>query len=214
MSSKRDYYAVLGVGRNATDQEIKSAYRKLALQFHPDRNPEKTEEATEKFKEITEAYSVLADADKRAAYDRFGHAGVGGMPDFRPRFFPASKIFSEISSASGTSSDSVAAAAAEASAAPTCVTIWKFLSRKPPRALTPKSRFHAGKLVRNVAAAGREREASRSRARLAAGEDRFIARGDFLLSRAPARTAAAWVKSFSNAATSATVRAAGSKKKF
>lgn len=87
MSSKRDYYAVLGVGRNATDQEIKSAYRKLALQFHPDRNPEKTEEATEKFKEITEAYSVLADADKRAAYDRFGHAGVGGMPDFSSTIF-------------------------------------------------------------------------------------------------------------------------------
>jgi len=75
--SKRDYYEVLGVGREATDQEIKSAYRKLALKFHPDRNPG-NKDAEEKFKEAAEAYSVLADADKRAAYDRFGHAGVAG----------------------------------------------------------------------------------------------------------------------------------------
>jgi molecular chaperone DnaJ len=77
LNSKRDYYEILGVGRDATDQELKSAYRKLAMQNHPDRNPESKDEATEKFKEITEAYGVLADAQKRAAYDRFGHAGVG-----------------------------------------------------------------------------------------------------------------------------------------
>ncbi|MDP1570526.1 MAG: molecular chaperone DnaJ [Vicinamibacterales bacterium] len=75
--SKRDYYEVLGVGRSAGDQEVKSAYRKLALQYHPDRNPG-DKAAEEKFKEAAEAYSVLADADKRARYDRFGHAGVGG----------------------------------------------------------------------------------------------------------------------------------------
>jgi len=74
---KRDYYEVLGVQREASDQEIKSAYRKLALQFHPDRNPNNPD-AEEKFKECSEAYAVLADGDKRAAYDRFGHAGVGG----------------------------------------------------------------------------------------------------------------------------------------
>lgn len=88
--AKRDYYEVLGVGRSASDQEIKSAYRKLALQVHPDRNPENTEEASEKFKEVTEAYSVLADPQKRAAYDRFGHAGVsntGGFPDFNATIF-------------------------------------------------------------------------------------------------------------------------------
>jgi molecular chaperone DnaJ len=85
LNHKRDYYEILGVGKNATDPEIKSAYRKLALQNHPDRNPENAEEATEKFKEITEAYGVLADPQKRAAYDRYGHAGVsgaGGQPDF------------------------------------------------------------------------------------------------------------------------------------
>jgi molecular chaperone DnaJ len=76
-NGKRDYYEVLGVARAATDQEIKSAYRKLALQFHPDRNPNNPD-AEEKFKECSEAYAVLADGDKRAAYDRYGHAGLGG----------------------------------------------------------------------------------------------------------------------------------------
>ena len=75
--TKRDFYEILGVSRTASDQDIKSAYRKLALQHHPDRNPgDKT--AEEHFKEAAEAYSVLADADKRARYDRFGHAGVAG----------------------------------------------------------------------------------------------------------------------------------------
>ena len=77
MNGKRDYYDVLGVVRTSNDQEIKSAYRKLALQFHPDRNPG-NKEAEEKFKEAAEAYSVLSDPQKRANYDRFGHAGVGG----------------------------------------------------------------------------------------------------------------------------------------
>lgn len=75
--SARDYYEVLGVGKNAGEAEIKSAYRKLALKYHPDRNPDNAE-AEAKFKEAAEAYSVLADADKRARYDRFGHAGVSG----------------------------------------------------------------------------------------------------------------------------------------
>ncbi len=84
MNDKRDYYEVLGVPRSASDQELKSAYRKLALQYHPDRNPENTHESTERFKEITEAYSVLADPQKRAAYDRFGHAAVSGSGGFQP----------------------------------------------------------------------------------------------------------------------------------
>ena len=91
MNQKRDYYEVLGVNRGATDQEVKSAYRRLALQHHPDRNPDNKEASEERFKEITEAYSVLADSDKRAAYDRFGFAGVGGgggaAPDFSSTIF-------------------------------------------------------------------------------------------------------------------------------
>ena len=75
--SKRDYYEVLGIGREATDQQVKSAYRKLALKHHPDRNPG-NREAEERFKEAAEAYAVLADREKRSLYDRFGHAGVTG----------------------------------------------------------------------------------------------------------------------------------------
>jgi molecular chaperone DnaJ len=75
-SVKRDYYEVLGVQRGASEQEIKSAYRKLALQYHPDRNPNNPS-AEEKFKEASESYAVLADSEKREMYDRFGHAGVG-----------------------------------------------------------------------------------------------------------------------------------------
>jgi molecular chaperone DnaJ len=75
--TKRDYYEILGVGREAGDPEIKQAYRKLALKYHPDRNPDDPG-AEESFKECSEAYSVLSDGQKRAAYDRYGHAGVQG----------------------------------------------------------------------------------------------------------------------------------------
>lgn len=75
--SKRDYYEVLGVAKGASADEIKKAYRKMALKYHPDKNPG-NKEAEEHFKEAAEAYDVLSDADKRARYDRFGHAGMGG----------------------------------------------------------------------------------------------------------------------------------------
>src|ERR1700761_9702615 len=78
---KADYYEILEVERTASDSEIKTAYRKLAMKWHPDRNPNNPE-AEEKFKACSEAYAVLSDADKRAAYDRFGHAGVGGAGGF------------------------------------------------------------------------------------------------------------------------------------
>ncbi|MEY3059082.1 MAG: molecular chaperone DnaJ [Bacteroidota bacterium] len=75
--SKRDYYEILGVSKSASADEIKKAYRKVAMQFHPDRNPG-DKEAEEKFKEAAEAYEVLSDQDKRSQYDRYGHAGVNG----------------------------------------------------------------------------------------------------------------------------------------
>ena len=83
--SKRDYYEVLGVTKTSTEVEIKTAYRKLAMKYHPDRNQgEKAKEAEEQFKECKEAYEMLSDSQKRAAYDQYGHAGVdpsmrGGM---------------------------------------------------------------------------------------------------------------------------------------
>lgn len=77
MVEKRDYYEILGVGKNASDDEIKKAYRKLAVKYHPDKNPG-DKEAEAKFKEINEAHDVLSDKQKRARYDQFGHAGVGG----------------------------------------------------------------------------------------------------------------------------------------
>lgn len=77
MAEKRDYYEVLGLKKDATAEDIKKAYRQLALKYHPDRNPD-NKEAEEKFKEAAEAYSVLSDADKRARYDRFGFSGMNG----------------------------------------------------------------------------------------------------------------------------------------
>ena len=77
MADKRDYYEVLGVSRDASPEEIKKAYRKAAIQFHPDKNPG-DKNAEEKFKEAAEAYDVLSNPDKKARYDQFGHAGMGG----------------------------------------------------------------------------------------------------------------------------------------
>ena len=74
---KRDYYEVLGVSKNATDKEIKKAYRQLARKYHPDNNKDADAEA--KFKEVSEAYEVISDANKRKAYDQYGHAGVSGF---------------------------------------------------------------------------------------------------------------------------------------
>ncbi|HET8697142.1 MAG TPA: molecular chaperone DnaJ [Gammaproteobacteria bacterium] len=96
--SKRDYYEVLGVGRDAPEAELKKAYRRLAMKFHPDRNPNDAD-AEAKFKEAKEAYEILSDSDKRAAYDRFGHAGVHGSPGMGGGFGGAdafSDIFGDV----------------------------------------------------------------------------------------------------------------------
>jgi len=89
-AQQRDYYEILGVAKVASVEEIKSAYRKAALKWHPDRNPENKSEAEHKFRECTEAYSVLSDAQKRQVYDTYGReglAGIGGQPDFNGTVF-------------------------------------------------------------------------------------------------------------------------------
>ena len=96
MATKRDYYEVLGLSKGASAEEIKKAYRKLAVKYHPDKNPG-DKEAEEKFKEAAEAYSVLSDPDKKARYDQFGHAGVEGAgPDFSNGFGDLNDILNEM----------------------------------------------------------------------------------------------------------------------
>ncbi|MDQ2918600.1 MAG: DnaJ domain-containing protein, partial [Verrucomicrobiota bacterium] len=100
--TKRDYYEVLSVSREATGEEIKRSYRKLAVKFHPDKNPDDAK-AEENFKELGEAYDVLMDADKRAAYDRYGHAAFaqGGSGFGRGGFHDPFDIFREVFGAGG-----------------------------------------------------------------------------------------------------------------
>ena len=96
MATNRDYYEVLGVSKGASAEEIKKAYRKLAVQYHPDKNPG-DKEAEEKFKEAAEAYSVLSDPEKKARYDQFGHAGVDGAgPDFSGGFGDLNDILNDL----------------------------------------------------------------------------------------------------------------------
>src|SRR5438477_3558019 len=97
MAEKRDYYEILTVERSASEEEVKRAYRKLAVKFHPDKNPNDPH-AEEKFKELGEAYDVLMDPDKRAAYDRFGHAAFapGGVGFGRGAFHDPFDIFREV----------------------------------------------------------------------------------------------------------------------
>jgi molecular chaperone DnaJ len=94
MSQKRDYYEVLGISKSASEAEIKKAYRKLALQYHPDKNPDDAK-AEEKFKEAAEAYEVLSDANKKARYDQFGHAGMNGGGGFGGGGMNMDDIFSQ-----------------------------------------------------------------------------------------------------------------------
>jgi len=95
VGTKRDYYEILGVQKNSSEDEIKQAYRKLALKYHPDKNKGNAE-AEEKFKEATEAYEILRDPKKRAQYDKFGHEGVAGFEGFgRGAYTDFSDIFGD-----------------------------------------------------------------------------------------------------------------------
>ncbi len=105
MTAKRDYYEVLGVSKTTPVNEIKSQYRKLALKFHPDRN--KSKDATEHFKEISEAYAIISDPEKREIYDQHGHAGVDGRYSTDDIFQGASANFSDIFGRSGGGFDSI-----------------------------------------------------------------------------------------------------------
>ena len=115
MPTKRDYYDVLGLSRDASERDVKKAYRKLAMKYHPDRNPGDTE-AEEKFKELSEAADVLSDQEKRASYDQFGHSafegggtgGFSGSGNFSSIFHPFSSwnfsmIFSKFITLNGCS---------------------------------------------------------------------------------------------------------------
>jgi len=110
-NKKRDYYEILGVNRDSSDEEIKKSYRKLAMKFHPDRNPD-SKDAEEKFKEAKEAYEVLSEPEKRRAYDAYGFAGVnpqmGGMGDGAPGFGGFAEGISPIRRSAGGTCRSVA----------------------------------------------------------------------------------------------------------
>src|SRR3979409_2498664 len=100
-TTKRDYYEVLALTKRATSEKVKRSYRKLAVKYHPDKNPDDPH-AEEKFKELGEAYDVLNDADKRAAYDRFGHAAFAqGMPGRGGGFHDPFDIFRDVFSGRG-----------------------------------------------------------------------------------------------------------------
>src|SRR5688572_11688211 len=98
-TKKRDYYEVLGINKDASDEDIKKAYRKLAMKYHPDRNPD-GKDAEDKFKEAKEAYEMLSEPEKRRAYDAYGHAGVnpqmGGMGAGEPGFGGFAEAFGDI----------------------------------------------------------------------------------------------------------------------
>ena len=138
--SKRDYYEILEVGKTATETEIKAAYRKLAIQHHPDKNPNNPA-AEEKFKEAAEAYSVLSDSQKRAAYDRFGHQGVGEVQAVGADLtldFPISKIFSicSVSAICLAVAEIRAPAARVDNVVRIYAMIWKSVWKKPRRTWT------------------------------------------------------------------------------
>ena len=174
--AKQDYYETLGVGRDASAEQLKKAYRGLAMKFHPDRNPgDKT--AEQKFKEISEAYDVLKDDQKRAAYDRFGHAafenGHGAAERAAASTSPPGAAASPTSSRRCSASSWAAGAASRrASAAAICATTWKSPWRRPSPASRRRSASARSANARPAPAAGRRRAPSPSPARPAAAAAR------------------------------------------
>ena len=185
MSSKRDYYEVMDLDRGASEQDIKSAYRKLALKYHPDRNPG-DHQAENHFKEAAEAYSVLSDPQKRSQYDRFGHAGVSGVGGpgaggFDPSTFSDfSDILGDLFGFGDLFGGGAAGADGPRTEVPISVTISKSDLKRRRLEKRPESRFRAMKLVPSVAVRVPPRAVGRRPVRRATDTDRCgISRGSF-----------------------------------
>ncbi len=199
MAVKRDYYEILDVARTVSGDEIKRAYRKLAVKYHPDKNPDDPA-AEERFKELGEAYNVLMDPEKRSAYDRYGHAAFAQGGGFRGRPAVVSttpSIFSGRSSvrvvvgflSSSLVVEVVAPITRDASAARIFATICRLGWRRRLLAAKRRSRFRNSIRVANARAAELRKVLESPHAPLAVGGVRSSARGGFSRSRRPARAA-------------------------
>ena len=211
---KRDYYEVLGVSRNAGDEEIKKAYRRLAVKFHPDKNSgDKT--AEEKFKEIGEAYEALSDPQRRAAYDQYGHAafdpraragrGFGGAGGFHDPFEIFREVFGAVEASSKVSS-AAARTRRNRNAAATCVTIWKSHWKRPRSAARRKYPCRSSTVAMRATAPAWSTAQKSGRAQPAADAGRCSRRAASLASRKRARTAKAPDAFWKNRANHATAR--------
>ena len=172
--TKVEYYEYLGVSRDCNDQELKTAYRRLAMQFHPDRNPGNPE-AEEKFKLASEAYQVLSDPQKRAAYDRYGHAGVSGTGASGFEGFAGADVGDILATFSARCSTWAEAAAMGAdNAAATSATIFLWNSKRRFLASRWRSSSAVLKSVPTAGAAERLPAAARKRANSVPAVDRFV----------------------------------------
>ena len=217
-TAKRDYYEVIEVTRTATSEEIKKAYRRLAVKYHPDKNPDDPA-AEERFKELGEAYDVLMDDQKRAAYDRYGHAafaqGGGAGAGFHDPFDLFREVFGGGRAAGGGGGGIFEqffggrpeARRNRASAAATCGTISRSASRRRPRAARRKSRSPSWMGAAIATGPARSRARRPRAAPPAAAAARSFPRADSFRSRRPAHAAAAPARSSKSRARNATARA-------